>query len=684
MALPKEYRQISFLVWSAVMFLVGITLALGSSLYTLLAPHASSLAYAFLSALLLSRVKHVWVSLRSYFIKSVPSTYKRTALLILALLCGVGGCLAAGRLVAVHGGIRWDVVAATASAPSASSAPDTPLSPLPLEQSAQVSPFPGVADLHQRCGNDNDSVDGVGSSVGLDDASDAATATLPRSHMALVGALVLYFVSAMSVFTIVQYVLGSYDAFGTNLAIASAILSTVLTMYGLLVIVASELHLLRTNVAGMVPVGSDPLVGGDAEATFDSVLADLQARGVGYLRYACEAGEHNLPLVVTSGLALADKCAAAEDVIRSESSVVWSFVSGWALSRWKVFVDTLFDGFANVMSLAWQLSETVYQFMVYMFSLYYFLRYEEKLGAEMQALVPITPDELDLVYGSLHNSVTRTFIMALILCIFHASVTALTFFYAGFRVIWIFSILSGILAIVPLFSSWLIWFPASVFLLVSQGVWSLPWVIVAVFHSVGFYVGDYAVYIACGIDQQRPEVIGMAFIFGVYAYGWQGVLIGPMIAAMCLSFIAIYKTYIVSAHETVDGHEVDDESGSSSDDLLSSSTEDGLSTAGGTAPSSAHELAPSRWDTTPSAEEDGTASAEPSSLRKRHRSAAFRHSMGDSRSRRGSTSASDAGNTPSLFDNLIDTFLSPRCSSSSPGRRRGSAPTPPQTPLAQH
>jgi hypothetical protein len=403
------------------------------------------------------------------------------------------------------------------------------------------------------------------------------------------------------------------------------------------------------------------------------MLADLQDRGVGYLRYGCEAAEQHLPLVVTSGLSLGDKCAAAEEVIRSESSVVWSFASGWALARWKVFVDTLFDGFANVMSIAWQLSETVYQFMVYMFSLYYFLRFEETLGAEMQALMPITAEELDLVYGSLHNSVTRTFIMALMLCIFHASVTALTFFYAGFNVIWIFSILSGVLAIVPLFSSWLIWFPASVFLLVSQGVWSLPWVIVAVFHSVGFYVGDYAVYIACGIDQQRPEVIGMAFIFGAYAYGWQGVLIGPLIAAMCLSFIAIYKTYIVSAHETVDGadlgggdvHGHDDGMGSSSDDLTSSSSE-------------GHQQHPSppKWTTTPA--DDTSPAAEPSSLRKRHRSAAFRHSMGDSRSRRGSTS--DSG-TPSLFDNLIDTWLSPRRTSSSPARRRGSAPSPPRTPL---
>jgi hypothetical protein len=115
--------------------------------------------------------------------------------------------------------------------------------------------------------------------------------------------------------------------------------------------------------------------------------------------------------------------------------------------------------------------------------------------------------------------------------------------HANFELIWIFSFLSGFLAMIPMFSSWIIWVPATIILIARDGVWTSSWVVMLALHMVAYFI-DYVLYKLVGIDKQRPEVIGLAFIMGVYAFGWYGILMGPMVAGALLALLDIYKKYM--------------------------------------------------------------------------------------------------------------------------------------------
>lgn len=73
-----------------------------------------------------------------------------------------------------------------------------------------------------------------------------------------------------------------------------------------------------------------------------------------------------------------------------------------------------------------------------------------------------------------------------------------------------------------------------------------------------------------GIDKQKPEVIGMAFVLGVYAFGAYGVLLGPLVSGnktnlkfensffgffglgALLALIDIYKAYLPNNEDSID------------------------------------------------------------------------------------------------------------------------------------
>jgi hypothetical protein len=100
--------------------------------------------------------------------------------------------------------------------------------------------------------------------------------------------------------------------------------------------------------------------------------------------------------------------------------------------------------------------------------------------------------------------------------------TAVAFLYIGSDVVWIFAFLSGFLAIVPVFSSWLVWMPASLVLVARDGVLSLPWAVMVSLHLAA-WAGSSLLYMHASqgnvrsrvrVDNatttERPEIVGCA------------------------------------------------------------------------------------------------------------------------------------------------------------------------------
>jgi hypothetical protein len=237
------------------------------------------------------------------------------------------------------------------------------------------------------------------------------------------------------------------------------------------------------------------------------------------------------------------ECHALLDSARAKAPQYAAHTAAWLASNVQWIGDKLIGGLKGILDVVGSVGDILFSGFIFVSALYYFVKNDRAIAAELRALSPLDAAENVQILSLLHEKVLKTFILSILLAISRFLIALGCFSYAGFEVIWVFSFASGFLAIVPILSSWLIWLPATIVLVARDGVWSTPWAVMVGAHLLAYSI-DYLLYKLVGIDSQRPEIIGMAFVMGVYTFGAYGVLIGPLVSGALLALIDIYKVYL--------------------------------------------------------------------------------------------------------------------------------------------
>lgn len=260
---------------------------------------------------------------------------------------------------------------------------------------------------------------------------------------------------------------------------------------------------------------------------------------------ACDRLPMHIPVLSHYWLAATPpaECHALLASARAKAPEYAAQIAAWLASNVQWIGDKLIGGLKGIVDVVGSVGDLLFSGFIFVSALYYFVKNDRAIAAELRALSPLDAAENGMILTLLHEKVLKTFILSVLLAISRFLIALGCFSYAGFEVIWVFSFASGFLAIVPILSSWLIWLPATIVLVARDGVWSTPWAVMVGAHLLAYSI-DYLLYKLVGIDSQRPEIIGMAFVMGVYTFGAYGVLVGPLVSGALLALVDIYKVYL--------------------------------------------------------------------------------------------------------------------------------------------
>lgn len=178
---------------------------------------------------------------------------------------------------------------------------------------------------------------------------------------------------------------------------------------------------------------------------------------------------------------------------------------------------------------------------VIIFSLFYFLRDGDRLVAKMRDLVPINRVHKERIITGFH-SMSNAIIKGIFLIAFLQSILAtLTLWAFGIKSWLLWGMITLVLSVIPFVGTGAILVPAGIIKIVMGDVWQG---IMIVLISVCF--------ISLIDNVLRPRVIGhnagmhdllvfFSIIGGIFTFGPGGLIIGPLIAAVFLSMVEIYK-----------------------------------------------------------------------------------------------------------------------------------------------
>jgi predicted PurR-regulated permease PerM len=180
--------------------------------------------------------------------------------------------------------------------------------------------------------------------------------------------------------------------------------------------------------------------------------------------------------------------------------------------------------------------------------MYFCFRDGERFLKWFYQIVPMPAAHVEAIALRVYQTINAVITGALLTAGVQGLLAIIGYMIAGVPLAAFFGVLTGISAMIPVVGAALVWLPISVFVFMEDPGW-------------GIFVGLWGLLLVSLIDNfLKPIFIGSqarmpillvfcAIIGGLNIYGFTGIIIGPILVAMLLAFIRIYRDYYLPGYD---------------------------------------------------------------------------------------------------------------------------------------
>lgn len=183
---------------------------------------------------------------------------------------------------------------------------------------------------------------------------------------------------------------------------------------------------------------------------------------------------------------------------------------------------------------------------VALFLLFFFLRDREQMLSSLRGLLPLSAAEAAQVFRQVDDTVYAIIYGTLAVSLVQGALGALMFWWLGLPAPLLWGSAMAVLAIVPVVGTAIIWGPAAVFLLLEGSPEKA--LILAAWGFIVIGLIDNLLKPAIVQDRLHVHIVPVfvSILGGLAAFGAAGVIIGPVILAIALALIDIWRQRVGS------------------------------------------------------------------------------------------------------------------------------------------
>jgi predicted PurR-regulated permease PerM len=182
-------------------------------------------------------------------------------------------------------------------------------------------------------------------------------------------------------------------------------------------------------------------------------------------------------------------------------------------------------------------------FVIMLYALFFFIRDGEKLLKKIMHLSPIGKKYEVMLYEKFTETASATIKGTIFVGGLQGTIGGIMLALVGIKSALICGIFMIFFSIIPGIGSAIIWFPAALFLIFTGHVWAGIFVILFGTFFIGT-IDNLLRPILVGKDaEMHPLLILLSTLGGIGLFGVSGFLMGPIIAALFVSFWKIYEEF---------------------------------------------------------------------------------------------------------------------------------------------
>lgn len=188
----------------------------------------------------------------------------------------------------------------------------------------------------------------------------------------------------------------------------------------------------------------------------------------------------------------------------------------------------------------------IFRFLLMLYTLYFFLKDGPAILKKLMKLSPLGDDYETMLYEKFTSTARATLKGTLLVGGIQGILAGLLFWTMGVNGALILGVLTVAFAVIPALGSFIIWLPVGIITIalgnVFQGV-----IILVIGAAVISTLDNLLRPVLVGKDiQMHPLLVLFSTLGGIFIFGISGFIIGPILAALCMSVVSIYEHHFRS------------------------------------------------------------------------------------------------------------------------------------------
>lgn len=198
--------------------------------------------------------------------------------------------------------------------------------------------------------------------------------------------------------------------------------------------------------------------------------------------------------------------------------------------------------YTNLKSITQNVLQFVIMFVIMVYTLFFFIRDGDRLPDIFARLCPLGDNREKLLIQKFIAAIRATLKNVFVIGTIQGSLGGLAFWAIGIQGALVWGVVMVFASILPVGSS-LIWFPASIILLLTSNLWKGLFLIVFGTVVIGT-VDNFLRPVLIGKElQMHPLLILFSTLGGLVFFGFSGFVIGPVIVSVLLALWDLYNVY---------------------------------------------------------------------------------------------------------------------------------------------
>ncbi len=196
--------------------------------------------------------------------------------------------------------------------------------------------------------------------------------------------------------------------------------------------------------------------------------------------------------------------------------------------------------------VTWSLSvgQGAFQFLlslgVMMYLTFFLLRDGRELAERIEQIIPLSEENRQILKEKFLVVIRATIKGSLIIAIIQGSLGGLVFWALDIRGALLWAVLMGIFSLIPAIGTGFVWLPVALFLFITGDIWQGVVLILCGIFVISM-VDNLVRPTLVGRDTRMPDyVVLISTLGGLQLFGINGIVIGPLVAAL---FIALWSIF---------------------------------------------------------------------------------------------------------------------------------------------